>query len=72
MHTNFADRLWNFKSVSQTATKFSAMGLTGSHEISQFSAKIIVYLWKKKIEHLKIITVGKAIFQLLVENFADF
>ena len=27
LHTNFADRLWNFKSMSQTATKLSAMGL---------------------------------------------
>ena len=26
LHTNFADRLWNFKSMSQTATKLSDIG----------------------------------------------
>ena len=25
-HTNFADRLWNFKSMSQSSTKLSAIG----------------------------------------------
>ena len=28
LHSSFADILWNFKSISQTATNFSAMGVT--------------------------------------------
>ena len=28
LHANFADRLWSFKSMSQTATKHSAIGLS--------------------------------------------
>ena len=39
MHTNFADRLWNFKSVSQTAAKLSAMGVIDRNKINSETLK---------------------------------
>ena len=43
LHTKFSDRLWNFKSMSQTDTKLSAMGLLTSMKINLIPSSLILF-----------------------------